>query len=277
MKNLNSLEKIRKAIDYEIVRQVENHEKGIRQEQETRMYDENKGITVKMRSKENASDYRFIPCPDLATLKIDPKMLKEVKASMPEMPEVKMERLLREHKVEKKDADILVRNLELVDFFEELVEGGKKINPRMNTNEHEFEVKKMIPWITVELLRVLNYNKKSLEDADVEILPEHLGELIKAVEAGEITKLKGKQIMNDFVPKSFSLKDHKEEIASISEEAVENLCRQVIGENVKVVDEYKGGKAASLNFLIGQVMRLSERRADFKSVTGIMKEMLGRD
>ncbi len=268
MKNLKSLEKIRKAIDYEIVRQVENHEKGIRQKQDTLAYDEAKGITIKMRSKEGASDYRFVPCPDLAEMKISKEMVARVKSEMPEMPEVKLERLLGEHKVGEKDAKILARNLELVEFFESLAKSGVG-------NVGESGVGKAISWVTVELLRVLNYNKKSLEDEDVEILPEHLAELIQAVEAREITVLKGKQIMNDCVPKSFSLKDHKEEIASISEEAVENVCRQVISENEKVVAEYKGGKTASLNFLIGSVMRLSERRADFKMAGEILKRLIG--
>ncbi len=459
MKNLNSLEKIRKAIDYEIVRQVENHGRGIEQKRDTLAYDESKGITIKMRSKEGASDYRFIPCPDLAELKIDSKMLNEVRASMPEMPEVKLERLLRKYNVGESDAKILTRNLELVDFFEGLVEsktvsgnvvlvhgsnekdreklekgfpeqnkrnwipwvkkelekkgvvvnnplmpenwnpdykkwkmeiekinidensvlvgtsaGGaflvhwlqgskvkikklillapayrNKLNEKWQENNlYDFEVseklkdkaseiilieysndsdsikesckiyskilglkplvlknrghfcqksvdeimklpelvdeilgksediniKSMIPWVTVELLRVLNYNKKSLEDEDVDIRPEHLAELIRAVEEGKITVLKGKQIMNDFVPKSFSLADHKEEIGNISEEAVKNLCRQVIDENVKVVEDYKNGKKASLNFLIGQVMRLSERRADFRVITEVMKRLI---
>jgi aspartyl-tRNA(Asn)/glutamyl-tRNA(Gln) amidotransferase subunit B len=261
MKNLNSLEKIRKAINYEIARQSENNEKGIIQEQETRMYSETKGITVKMRSKENASDYRFIPDPDLVVMKIDKKMVSEIKAGMPEMPEVKLERLLKTHNVGEKDAGVLTSNLELVDFFEELVAEG--IDPARNMS-----------WVTIELLRVLNYNKKSLEDFDVDINPKHLAELIRAVEEKRITVLKGKQIMNDFVPKSFSLEEHKEEISSISEEAVENLCRQVISENPHVVSEYKAGKAASLNFLIGAVMRLSERRADFKVAGETLKRLI---
>ena len=193
---------------------------------------------------------------------------------MPEMPEVKLDRLLKKHKVGEKDAKILTRNLELVDFFEGLVGEGEKVGTD-STDSHGLDIKKAISWVTVELLRVLNYNKKTLEDADVEILPEHLAELIEAVEKGEITVLKGKQIMNDFVPKSFSLADHKEEIGNISEEAIENLCRQVIDENEHVVAEYKGGKAASLNFLIGAVMRLSERRADFRVATEIMKRLVG--
>ena len=273
MKNLNSLEKIRKAIDYEVARQIENNEKGIIQEQETRMYDESKGITIKMRSKENASDYRFIPDPDLAVLKISKEMITEVKALMPEMPEVKLERLLRKYEVGESDAKFLTRNLELVDFFEGLV-GDNKQGNRNEKEGCELNVKKMISWVTIELLRVLNYNKKSLEDEDVDIRPEHLAELIGAVERGEITVLKGKQIMNDFVPKSFSLKEHKGEIGNISKEAIENLCRQVISENGHVVSEYKNGKTQSLNFLIGSVMRLSERRADFRVVTEIMKRLI---
>ncbi|MCP4647166.1 MAG: Asp-tRNA(Asn)/Glu-tRNA(Gln) amidotransferase subunit GatB, partial [bacterium] len=194
MKNLNSLEKIRKAIDYEVARQLEAYgggkggnggSEGYVQKQETRAYDEAKGKTVLMRSKENAADYRFIPCPDLAVLKVSKEMVAEVKKGMPEMPDVKLARLLKEYKVGDKDAKILTRNLELVDFFEELVGEGKgAISTRMNTDGRGLDVGKVLPWVTVELLRVLNYNKKTLDDADVTILPEHLAELIRAVEDG---------------------------------------------------------------------------------------------
>ena len=262
MKNLNSLEKIRKAIDYEIARQIEAHDAGEVQKRETLAFDEKTGKTIKMRSKEGASDYRFIPDPDLPEIVISKKMIADVKASLPEMPDVKLAKLLKKYRVSESDARILTKNLELVEFFEGLVESGA-------------EVKKGLPWVTVELLRVLHYNKMSLEDVEVDVRPAHLAELIKAVDEGKITKLKGKQILNDFVPKSFSLKDHKGEVASIDEAAVENLCRQVIDDNVKVVAEYKGGKDASLNYLIGQVMRLSERRADFKVAGETLKRLIG--
>ncbi len=259
MKNLNSLEKIKKAINYEIARQVENYEKGVVQTRDTLAFDEKLGKTIKMRSKEGATDYRFISDPDLPLIKIDKKLTNEIKAKLPEMPEVKLEKLLKLHKVGEKDAKILTKNLELVEFFEELVKN---------------DIANGLPWVTVELLRILNYNKKTLEDEDVEILPEHLAELIKAVEDGKITKLKGKQIMNDFIPKSFSLAEHKGEVSNIDKTAIENLCRQVISENEKVVSEYQGGKTASLNYLIGQVMRLSERRADFRTAGDCLKEMI---
>ena len=223
-----------------------------------------------MRSKEGAADYRFIPEPDLPVLKISKAMVSEVRAGLPEMPEVKLDRLLKKYKVSAGDAGILTRNLELVEFFEELTKIGTDV-----TDSHgSFDIKKMVPWVTVELLRVLNYNRKSLEDMDVDIRPEHLAELIGAVESGKITKLKGKQIMNDFVPRSFSIKDGKD-IGMIGDEAVENLCRQVVDENPHVVDEFRNGKEASLNYLIGEVMRLSERRADFRAVAECLKKLIG--
>ena len=262
MKNLNSLEKIRKAIEYEIARQIEAHDNGEVQERETLAFDEKLGKTIKMRSKEGAADYRFIRDPYLPMIVVDKKRVGELKRGLPEMPEKKLSKLLTKFKVGEKDAKILTRNLELVEFFEKLVEFG--VDPG-----------RYMSWITIELLRVLNYNKKSLEDEDVEVKPEHLAELIKAVAAGEISVLKGKQIMNDMIPKSFSLKDHKGEISSIDESAIENLCQQVIDENLKVVTEYKGGKDASLNYLIGQVMRLSERRADFKVAGDCLKRLIG--
>ena len=262
IKNLNSLEKIRKAIGYEVLRQVENHEKGIAQTRDSLAFDEKLGKTIKMRSKEGATDYRFISDPDLPVIQIDKKIVNKIKSQLPEMPEVKLNRLLKLHKVGEKDAKILTKNLELVEFFERLI-------------EEKIDMQKNLSWVTIELLRVLNYNKKNLEDADVEILPEHLAELIKAVESKEITTLKGKQIMNDFIPKSFSLAKHKGEIKNIDETAIENLCKQVINENTHVVDDYQNGKDASLNFLIGQVMRLSERRADYRTTTEIMKRLIG--
>lgn len=262
MKNLNSLEKIKMALDYEILRQLENHEKGIIQTRDTMAFDEHSGKTIKMRSKEGAADYRFIPDPDLSIIKIDEKLIKEIQASLPEMPEVKLQRLLEEHNVDEKNAKILTSNLELVEFFEELIKEG-------------IDIKKGLSWVTIELLRVLNYNKKTLEDEDVDIKPSHLAELIKAANENQITVLKAKQIMNDFVPKSFSLKENASEVSNISEDAVENLCKQVISENAHVVEEYKGGHSASLNYLIGQVMRLSNRRADFKQATEIMKKLIG--
>jgi len=259
MKNLNSIEKIKKAIDYEIIRQIENHENGIEQKRETLAFDEKLGKTIKMREKESGADYRFIPDPDLPTVKIDEKDVKRVEKELPEMPSVKLDKLIKKFKVNESDADVLVKNLELVDFAEELAKS--------------VDVGKYVSWITIELLRILNHEKKTLEDEDVDIKPAHLAELISLVDKGEITVLKAKQIMNGFVPKSFSVKETmKADIGKIGEEETKKLVEQAILENKKVWDEYKGGKKESLNFLIGCVMKLSNRRADFGKVRELMEK-----
>ena len=214
-----------------------------------------------MRDKEGSSDYRFLPDPDLPTLLIDKKTIESIKKNLPQMPKEKLLRLIKEFQIDKKNAEVLSSNLDLVEFVEEL-------------SKNNIDVSKNISWITIELLRILNYNKKGLEDSDVDLRPEHLAELIREVEAGRITVLKAKQIMNDFIPKSFSLKDHKKEIANIDEEAIKNICEKVIKENPHPVKEYKEGKTASLNFLIGQVMKASQRRADFKIAGNILKRLL---
>jgi len=258
MKNLNSLEKIKKAIEYEIVRQLENYEKGIEQKRETLAFDEKTGKTVKMRSKEGAADYRFIPDPDLPAIKLDEKEVKKIERELPEMPSVKLEKLIKKYKVNEADADVLVKNLELVDFAEELAK--------------TVDLSRHVSWVTIELLRILNHEGKTLDDTDVDIKPAHLAELISLVDKKEITVLKAKQIMNDFVPRSFSVKERLgAEIGKIGEEETKKFVEQAILENKKVWDEYKGGKKESLNFLIGCVMKLSNRRADFAKVREIME------
>lgn len=260
IKNLNSIEKIRKAIEYEIVRQLENHEQGIVQKRETLAFDERLGKTIKMRDKEGQADYRFIPDPDLPVIVLSEKEVKKIEKELPEMPEVKLDKLAKKYKIDSGNSEILAKNLELVEFFEELSTEG-------------IDVKKNLSWITVELLRVLNYNKKTLEDDDVDIKPKHLAELIKLVDSKKITPLKAKQIMNDFVPKSFSIKE-KGDVVVIAKDAIENICKQVISDNLHVVDEYKSGKEQALNWLIGQVMRLSERRADYKTAKDYLLKLL---
>jgi len=262
IKNLNSLENIKNAIEYEIKRQIENHSKGIEQKRETLSYDAAKGKTIKMRDKESGEDYRFIPDPDLPAIKLNEKEINQIQRNLPEMPEKKLEKLLTKYKIDDYNAGILVKNLELVDFFEAL--------------SKDVDAKKYISWITVELLRILNYNKKTLEDEDINIKPEHLAELIKAIDSGKITELKAKQIMNDFIPRSYSIKDKLQDFVKTEDSEVEKICKQVINskENEKSVADFKSGKQEALNFLIGQVMKLSNRRADYKTAKENLLKML---
>jgi aspartyl-tRNA(Asn)/glutamyl-tRNA(Gln) amidotransferase subunit B len=254
IKNINSLTNIKKAIEHEIQRQSKSPVKI----QETRMYDAEKNQTKLMRTKENAQDYRFISEPDLPALKISKKEIEKIKSQLPETPQTKLKKLIKKHKIEKKHAEILTKKLEIVELFEKTIQ---EINP-----------KRAIPWITVELTGALNYVKKELDQ--IEIKAEHFIELLKLVETKAITELKAKEILRQFIPKSFSPKKAAKENAQISnKKEIEKLTKKVIQENPKAVEDYKAGEKNAINFLIGQVMKLSNKRADFKGA----KELLERE
>ncbi|HTY44099.1 MAG TPA: Asp-tRNA(Asn)/Glu-tRNA(Gln) amidotransferase subunit GatB, partial [Patescibacteria group bacterium] len=186
IKNINSLRNIQKAIEYEEKRQKQPGE--LAKVQETRMFDETKGITKKMREKEQAQDYRFIEEPDLPVIKIETSMISRIKNSLPETPVEKLDKLIKKYKLDKKSAEVLTKNLEIVELFEKVAE---KISPKF-----------ALPWIAVEWLGVLNYNKKTMDD--VSLNPSHMIELLNLVEKNKITPLKAKEIMRTWISGSSS-------------------------------------------------------------------------
>ena len=147
IKNINSVRNIKTAIEYEIERQSKPGE--LPKKQETRMFDELSGKTVKMREKELSEDYRFVSEPDLPVIKINTGRINKIKSSTPELPQEKIKKLIKKHKIGKKQAEVLGKNLEIAEFFEEV---SKKANPLLSAQ-----------WITGDLLRVLNYGKKELD------------------------------------------------------------------------------------------------------------------
>jgi len=253
VKNITSIQDIKKAIEYEIKRQSIEGTK-----RETRRYDSIKNITIKMREKEQAEDYRFIPDPDLPLIKLEKKRIRQIESQMPETPQEKLNKLIKKHKLEKSDAEILYKNLELVEFFEKVAE---KIKP-----------KEAIHWITIELKRVLNYSKKTLDEVEIEA--EHFIELLEAVIKKEITELKAKQILNSFIPKSYSIKSKLKKEGKIESKEIEEICKKIIKQNQKAVQDYLQGNQQSINFLIGEVMKASDRRADYKTAKELLLKML---
>ncbi len=255
IKNINSLKNIKSAIEHEIQRQ----KKEPPLIQETRMFDAEKGITKLMRTKEQAQDYRFISDPDLPTIKIKREIIEKIKNQLPETPFEKLEKLIKKYKINLKSAEILTKKLEIVEFFEKIIEHS--------------EPKLAVRWVTEELLSVLNYNKKELDE--IEIDPKHFIELLKMIEKKEITELKAKDILRSWKEKSFSPKQKAKEHSQISDEnEIEKIAQKVIKENSKAVADYKSGQINALNFLIGQVMKLSEKRADYKTAREILEKLL---
>ena len=257
IKNINSVRNIKTAIEYEIERQSKPGE--LPKKQETRMFDELSGKTVKMREKELSEDYRFVSEPDLPVIKINTGRINKIKSSTPELPQEKIKKLIKKHKIGKKQAEVLGKNLEIAEFFEEV---SKKANPLLSAQ-----------WITGDLLRVLNYGKKELDE--VSISPYHFAELLNLVEGKKITELKAKEILNRFVPISFSpAKEIKKHSKISSEDEIEKIVKKIMDENPRAVKDYKSGKKESLNFLIGMVMKKSEKRADYNTSKEILERLL---
>ncbi len=255
IKNLNSVDSIMRAIDYELERQIREGS-----ERETRRFDAEKGKSFRMRGKEEQEDYRFITDPDLQDIVLDSLIIEKLKESLPESPENKLEKIIRKYKIGKSDAEVLTKHIDIAEFFEKVVERG-------------IDAKFALPWITVELLRFLNYNKTSLSRVDLKV--EHFVELLNSVKSGKISVLKGKQILNQFYPKSFSIRELGKKEERISDRGeLEKVVKDVINKNKKAVEDYRAGGERAFNYLMGEIMKKTSRRADFKIAGEILREML---
>jgi len=256
IKNVNSLKNIKNTIDYEENRQKKPGEKPL--VQETRMFDESKGITKKMREKEVSEEYRFIRDPDLPLIKLKKTIIEKINSEIPETPLEKIKKLIKKYNIEKKSAEILTKKIEIAEFFEKIV---KKTEPKL-----------AVRWVIGELLSVLNYNKKDFEEIDIKV--EHFLELLDLLKKKKITELKAKEILREWVPKSYSPKEYAEKHAKISTGSeITEIVKRIIEKESKAVQDYKKGKKESLNFLIGKVMTESNKRADYR----IAKETLEKE
>ncbi len=254
IKNLNSLESIQLAIEHELSRQA--REGG--NLRETRRFDAATGKTIKMREKESGEDYRFIVDPDLKPFIFDKLFIETQRQKLPETPEQKLEKLIKQHGIDEKSAALLARHIELVVFFERVAE--------------KIDGKFALPWVTVELLRVLNYNKKKLDEVD--ITPGHFITLLGLVKSGKITELQAKQILNKFVPKSFKPEAEAGKISDVKE--LERVILQAIEKNPKAVEDYHAGGNQAFNFLMGEIMKATEKRADFKVAGEVLRRVLSK-
>tara|TARA_Y100000310_G_C20699789_1_gene828632 strand:- start:1901 stop:3271 length:1371 start_codon:yes stop_codon:yes gene_type:complete len=254
VKNVNSISEIQKVIDAEFVR----HKKEKPKKMETRRWNSD-GYTDLMRSKEDAADYRFIPDPDLPVIKINRNRVAGLEKKLPETPLDKLNRIIKKYKIDKNSAEILTKHLEIAELYEDVI--------------RKVDAKFALPWIVVEWFGVLNYNKKTMDD--VEIDSGHFVELLNLLKSGRITPLKAKDIMRKFIPKSFSPKKEAASGGKMDDRnELEKIVSDVLKKNQKSVDNYKDGQKNALNFLIGQVMHATGKRADYVVVRKLLEESL---
>jgi aspartyl-tRNA(Asn)/glutamyl-tRNA(Gln) amidotransferase subunit B len=259
LKNLNSISGVRRALAFEIDRQMEALDRGETLQQETRRWDDNLGETVLMRTKESAHDYRYFPDPDLLPVKTE-AFMQEVSARLSELPWEKRERFVREYGISEYDAGVLADDLELSAYFEGAAKGARK--PKAIAN-----------YVLNDLLSALGSTGRTI--ADCPIPAQHLNELVTLVDDGKINSKQGKEVFAEMFSTGKSPELIVEEKGMKQESdlgAIESLCAEVIAANPKSVEAYKAGKSAAINFLKGQVMKLSKGKAN----PNLVSEILGR-
>jgi len=259
LKNLNSISGVRRALAFEIERQIEVLKAGGKLAQETRRWDDDRGETTLMRIKESAHDYRYFPDPDLLPVRTA-KIVAAAKEGMPELPQAKRERFVSQYEVSPYDAAVLADDKALADYFEEAAKGSLK--PKAVAN-----------WIINDLLSALS--GASLDLSACPIRPAAIGELTALIEAGTISGRQGKEVFAAMMEggKSPSAIVEEKGLRQVSDTgAIEAFCEEVIKANPASVADYKSGKEAALNFLKGQVMKLSKGKAN----PAVVGEILAR-
>ena len=261
IKNLNSIKFISQAIQYEAERQVEILENGGVIDQETRLFDTSTGETRSMRSKEDAHDYRYFPDPDLLPLELIESQISEIRSDMPELPDQLIERLIYEYGITKYDANVIAEEKEYVHYYE---------NSAKNRDG-----KLVVNWMTSELFGLLK--KNNIQFNQNPISPNHLNELVELIENKTISGKIAKDVFEIMFatsksPKMIVKEKGLEQVTDDS--AIEDFVDQVINENKDKVKEYLSGKDKLFGFFVGQVMKVSQGKANPGLVNKILKSKL---
>jgi len=261
IKNMNSISGVRRALAYEVSRQIEALGRGEKLEQETRGWDDVRGETFLMRTKESAHDYRYFPDPDLVPVKTE-VLLSNVRARLPELPKQKRARFVRQYEVTAYDAGVLANDLDLARYFEEAARTSKR-------------PKAIVNWILNDLQSALSAAGTTINDCPIPA--EALNELVTLIDSGKISGKQGKEVFAEMFAsgKSAGVIVKEKGIEQLSDTSViEKICDEVIVANPKPAADFKAGNAASLNFLKGRVMKLSKGKANPQMVGEILERKL---
>lgn len=262
LKNINSFRFAKDALDYEIIRQAELLNDGGVVQQETRLWDVNKGQTAVMRSKEGAHDYRYFPDPDLLPVIIDPEWMEELRDTIPELPAIRLQRFMQAYQLTEYDATILTDSKGLADYFELCVKQFP--HPKTVSN-----------WVTGELLRELNSSGTSPESSPVS--PERLSELLQLVDSGTVSLKTARELFPELYTTGMTPAQLVEDkgLVQVSDEGqLTALIEDVLAQHPTQVEQFRGGKEAVLGFLVGQVMKVSKGKANPGKVNELLKRSL---
>ena len=262
VKNMNSFRHVEKALEYEIKRQVAILEGGEGIVQETRLWDVNQGITISMRGKEDAHDYRYFPDPDLVPLKIDEEWVEEIRKSLPELPGEKKDRFVRRYQIPEYDAEILTSAKAMANYYEECV----RLFP---------EPKTVSNWMMGDLLKELKRDEREIDQCPV--TPQHLSEMLLMIKSGTISGKIAKVVFEEM----YQTGGRPEKIVKekgwnqiLDEGEIERAISKAMEANPKQLEDYQKGKDKLFGFFVGEVMKQTKGKANPKLVNDLLKKEL---
>ncbi len=261
IKNVNSIKFMQMAIEYEANRQVELLDEGKKIEQETRLFDTKKNETRSMRSKEDAHDYRYFPDPDLLPLKIEQKLIDDLKKTLPELPDNKKERFMSDYGLNSYEANVLVSEKEISKYYEEVAKLSDK--------------KLAATWMMGDLFAMLN--DKGLNISNSPISAKNFAELVQSIKSGEISGRIAKEVFELMVESGDNPKkiiESKGMKQQSDPKELEKVINQILTKNKDKVDQYKSGKEKLFGFFVGQVMKESGGKANPQLTNEILKKLL---
>jgi aspartyl-tRNA(Asn)/glutamyl-tRNA(Gln) amidotransferase subunit B len=262
LKNMNSFKAVRTALEFEENRHRDVVRSGGRIIQETRLWSEEKGVTIPMRSKEEAHDYRYFPEPDLVPFVVGQDKIDEIRRSLPEMPQKRLERFLKEYDIPEYDARIIIQDPDMAVFFE-------------NCCQICQDTKKICNWVNGPLLQELNARKMKLRE--VKITTRDIAVIIQKVDQNILSNLAAKDALKYVMESGKSVEDviREKGLAQVSDTAaLEKIIDEIIHDNEKVAGQVREGKESAIGFLVGQAMRKSQGKANPKLIGDIMKRRL---
>ncbi|MDQ0203795.1 Asp-tRNA(Asn)/Glu-tRNA(Gln) amidotransferase subunit GatB [Pectinatus haikarae] len=262
MKNINSFKMAENALEYEIDRQREILEDGGHIVQETRTWDDNKGMTLSMRTKEQAQDYRYMPEPDLVPIITTDEQIEALKQSLPMLPDARKTKLMEEHGLSAYDAGIITNSRAMAEYFDDIICDGADAKLAAN-------------WLMGDLSKQLHAENKDIQNSPVSA--KYLGKMIKLVEKGVISSKIAKEVFGEMwktgaEPEAIVKEKGLVQITDTA--AIEKIVDTVIADNPKPVADYKGGNVKSIGFLVGQVMKASKGKANPGTVNTLLKTKL---
>ena len=263
IKNMNSFRFIEKALDYEIKRQIKVLQEGGRIVQETRLWNSEKGITESMRSKEEAHDYRYFPDPDLVPIDFDTSWIDDIKANMPELPDVKKERFINEWDIPEQDADLLASERSTAEWFEKTVKLGA--DPKAACN-----------WIKGDFMKLLNEDSIQIDDSRIK--PGDLVEMLGLIDKGTISGKIAKTVFEEMYKtgkKAGIIVEEKGLVQMSDESGIESIIDDILATNTDAVEKFKAGENKLMGFFVGQVMKETKGKANPKIVNEILRKKLG--